>query len=86
MNIFSILVLMFIRKHVIQQEELYGFYNWTDLSHNEEYSNAPLEETNNAIKHSSSSTHPQMSMSNAMRILCEQSTPKNGYQESKSSS
>ena len=71
---FSMLVLMFIHKHVIQQDEWYVFYNRSTLRHNEEYSNALLEGTNNAIKHSSSSTHPQISMSNAMRILCEQST------------
>ena len=70
---------MFIRKHVIQQEEWYVFHNRSTLRHNEEYSNTLLEGTNNAIKHSSSSTHPQMSMSNVMRILCEQSTQKNGY-------
>ena len=75
-TLFSMSVLMFIRKHVIQQEEWYAFYNHKDLHHNEEFSNTPLEGTNNAIKHSSSSTYPQMSMSNAMRILCEQSTPK----------
>ena len=69
-------VLMSISKHVFQQEEWYAFYNRTNICHNEEYSNTPLEGTNNAIKHSSSSTHPQMSMSNAMRILCQQSTQK----------
>ena len=69
-------VLMFIRKHITQQEEWYAFYNRSDLCHNEEYSNTPLEGTNSAIKHSSSSTHPQMSMSNAMRNLCEQSRQK----------
>ena len=69
-------VLLFIRKHIIQQEEWYEFYNHKDIHHNEEYSNTLLEGTNNVIKHSSSSTHSQMSMSNAMRILCEQSTQK----------
>ena len=69
-------VLIFTRKHVIQQEEWYAFYNRTTLHHNEEYSNIPLEGTNNAIKYSSSSSHPQMSMSNAVRILCEQPTRK----------
>ena len=67
---FSMSVLMFICKHAIQQEEWYVFYNCTNIGHNEEYSSTPLEGTNNAIKHSSSSTHHQMSMSNAMRILC----------------
>ena len=73
---FSMSVLMFICKHVIQQVEWYAFYNRKEIRRNEEYSNTPLEGTNNAIKHSSSSTHPQMSMSNAIRILCEQSTQK----------
>ena len=54
---FSMSVLMFIRKHVIQQEEWYAFYNLTNICYNEEYSNTPLEGTNNAIKHSSKSTH-----------------------------
>ena len=75
-KIFCMSVLMFICKHIIQQEEWYAFYNCTNIHHNEEYSNAPLEGTNNTIKHSSSSTHPQMSMGNAMRIICEQSTQK----------
>ena len=55
---FSRSFLMFIHKHVIQQEEWYTFYNRTNLHHNKEYSSTPLEGMNNAIKHFSSSTHP----------------------------
>ena len=69
-------MLIFIRKHVMQQEEWYVFYNRRHLRHNEEYSNTPLEGTNNTIKHSASSTHPQLKLGNAMRILCEQSDQK----------
>ena len=81
---FSMSVLLFIRKHVIQQQEWYTFYYHCHICHNEEYSITPLEGTNNAIKHSSSSIHPQMSMSNAMRILCKQSS-QNGHKKSQSS-
>ena len=63
-RIFSRSALMFIHKHVIQQEEWYAFYNRTNLHHNKENSNTVLEGMNNAIKHFSSSIHPQMCMSN----------------------
>ena len=44
---FSIPVLMFIHKHIIQQEEWYVFYNQSHLKYNKEYSNTTLEGTNN---------------------------------------
>ena len=69
-------VLMFVRKHIIPYEEWYTFYKHKDVPYNEEYSNSPLEGTNNAIKHFSSSTHPQTKLSNSMQILCEKSSQK----------
>ena len=69
-------VLMFVRKNIIQNEEWYAFYKHNDVQHNEEYSNTPLEGTNNTIKHSSSSTHSQMKIGSAIWILCEQSSQK----------
>ncbi len=49
-------VLMIVRKYIIQNEEWYVFYKHKDVRNNEEYSITPLDGTNNAIKHSSSST------------------------------
>ena len=59
-------VSMFVRKHVI----LYDFFcNRDEVRRYGEYSDTPLEGTNNGFKHSSISTHPGLFMDNYMVIL-----------------
>ena len=62
-------VSMFVRKHVIPYEIFFIFCNRNNVRHYGEHSNTPLEGTNNALKHSSMSTHPGLSMDNSMVIL-----------------
>ena len=55
---FSNNVAMFVRKHVLPHEKTFLNCLRKNIRHYGEYSNTPLEGTNNGLKHSSISTHP----------------------------
>ena len=62
-------VAMFVRKHVLLHEKYFLYCQRSQIRHYGEYSNTPLEGTNFALKHSSISTHPGLSMDSSMVIL-----------------
>ena len=60
---------MFVQKHVLIHEKYFLFCHRSSIRHYGEYSNTPLEGTNYGIKHTSTSTHPGLSMDNSMVIM-----------------
>ena len=66
-------VSLFLRKYVVPYEKNFIYCNRKDVRHYGEYSNTPLEGTNNGLKHASIGTHPGLSMDNSMVILSLQS-------------
>ena len=64
-------VTQFLMRYVFLWEKWFLFCYRKDICYYEEYSNNPLEGTNQSLKHSEKSTHPQLNLQNSFKVLNE---------------
>ena len=74
--VFSNNVTMFLRRNVFTWEKWFLYCHRTKIKHYGEYTNNPLEGTNNMLKHATIKVHPQLRLDNSFQILNDQSKKK----------